>query len=286
VINPLVSSAWLVANHSDDTAVVDLRWYLADHDQGRREYATNHIPGAVHLDLEDDLSAADGPGRHPLPDRERFADTLGHNGISNDHHIVVYDHGPGTIAARLWWMLRWMGHANVSVLDGGYSTWTEAGYATTSDVPDMREAIFVPDAPLTRTLGRESLHKQLGAVTVLDARSAERYRGEIEPVDAAAGHIPTALSAPTTGNVYENGRFRNPAELRARFEDIGVALDTAVVSSCGSGVTACHNILALHPGRSAGTAAVSRLVVRLVRCRAPGGYRPRTGSGADLVTGK
>lgn len=247
MISPLVNVAWLVERlGSGEHAIVDVRWYLADHDQGRAEYDEGHIPGARHLDLESDLSASEGPGRHPLPKPEVFAETLAANGISNDHHVIVYDDGSGAIAARLWWMMRWVGHHEVSILDGGWAAWLEAGHQIEQEEPDRRPAAFFARTGATRTIGRIELLASLGDVTVLDARPAERYRGELEPVDAAPGHIPTAISNPTSEHLDRAGRFRSPEELRAHFAELGVTPEDRVVSSCGSGVTACHTIFAFH----------------------------------------
>lgn len=245
--NPLVSTDWLEDRlGSDDVRIVDTRWYLDDEAQGRREYGLGHIRGAVFLDLDSDLSGEEGPGRHPLPDRELFANTLSTAGIGSAHHVIVYDHGPGAIAARMWWMLRWAGHSEVSVLDGGFAAWQGAGLATSSSTPGYTNAEFTLGEQLTRTIDRSALRSRLGEVQIFDARAGDRYRGETEPVDPVAGHIPTALSAPTTGNLGPDGRFKSPDALAARFIGLGAERSASIISSCGSGVTACHNILALH----------------------------------------
>jgi thiosulfate/3-mercaptopyruvate sulfurtransferase len=247
VIKPIVSASWLVAAvSSDETRVVDTRWYLTDPDRGRREYEIDHIPGATFLDLEADLSGSRGRGRHPLPDPRTIAETLGIHGIGNDHHVIVYDQGPGTVAARLWWLLRHIGHHRVSVLDGGLAAWRAGGYRTTQTLPDRQAVTFQHGAAANETIDRDALLARLGSVQVIDARAPERYRGETEPVDPIPGHIPTALSAPTSGNLDAEGKFKTAEELAHHFAKLGVDESEQAVCCCGSGVTACHNILALH----------------------------------------
>ncbi len=243
---PVVSCAWL-AEWLDDPGirVVDTRWYLLEPGEGRHQHEKGHIPGAVFLDLDTDLSAPTGPGRHPLPATEDFRALMGRHGIGNLHHVVVYDQGPGAIAARLWWMLRSVGHGDVSVLDGGYGQWTAEGHPTTTDVPEVPSTEFLAARGFTPTIDRHALRACLGTVQVIDARPADRYRGENETVDPAAGHIPTSISAPTDGNLGGDGLFKSPDLLAGRFADLGLDPRVPVVSSCGSGVTACHNILAL-----------------------------------------
>lgn len=244
---PLVSCAWLSGRIDDPgIRVVDTRWYLLEPGGGRRRYEEGHIPGAVFLDLDTDLSAPTGPGRHPLPTPADFGALLGRHGIGNRHHVVVYDQGPGSIAARLWWMLRSSGHPGVSVLDGGYGQWTGEGNRTTTDEPEFQPVEFEVRQDFAPTIDRDSLRSRLGTVQVIDARPADRYRGENETIDPAAGHIPTSISAPTDGNLDGAGLFKPPALLARRFADLGIDPAVPVVSSCGSGVTACHNILALH----------------------------------------
>ena len=245
--SPLASCAWL-AEHLDapSVRVVDSQWYLLEPGGGRRRYDEGHIPGAAFMDLDDDLSASVGPGRHPLPAWEDFGAMLGRHGIGNRHHVVVYDQGPGSIAARLWWMLRSVGHHRVSVLDGGYARWTATDRPSTTHEPDLPPVDFEIPRDVTSTIDRGSLLSRLGTVQVVDARPADRYRGENETIDPAAGHIPTSLSAPTDGNLDEDGLFKSPDRLAARFADLGVDPAVPIVSSCGSGVTACHNILAIH----------------------------------------
>ncbi len=244
---PIVTCGWL-ADHLDDPGIriVDTRWFLGQPGAGKLRYQEDHLPGAVFLDLDDDLAASEGPGRHPLLTPDDLADLLGRHGIGNQHHVVVYDQGPGAIAARLWWMLRSVGHERVSVLDGGYDRWSGQRHPLTTDpsltVPTTYETKEGP----TLTVDRDQLLDRLGTAQVIDAREPERYRGETEPMDSVAGHIPTALSAPTAENVGPDGTFKPSHVLAARFFEMGLDRDEPVVSYCGSGVTACHNLLALH----------------------------------------
>ncbi len=252
---PLVSVEALAAALGEPAlCVVDVRWYLgAPAGTGRAAYDAGHIPGAVFLDVDRDLVGADGPGRHPLPSPPRFAAMLAGHGIGDDTFVVAYDDVGGWVAARLWWMLEDLGHGDVAVLDGGFPAWLAAGLPTTTAEPMPPErAARLNLAPAWRkVVDRAALKSRLGSVTLLDARAGERYRGEIEPIDPVAGHILTARSAPTGGNLGADGRFRSPAELRARFESLGCAVPVGrapgadVVTSCGSGVSACHNALAL-----------------------------------------
>ncbi len=221
--------------------LADVRWWLADPDKGRRDYADAHLPGAVFVDLDTDLRAADGPGRHPLPDPAVFRRRMEALGFDDASDIVVYDDAGGTIAARLWWMLDDLGHPRVRVLDGGIQAWTAIGGPVTRDVPSLRPGRLRLRERWTRTIDRDGLVRRLGEVTVLDARASERYRGDVEPVDPVPGHIPTARSLPGDGSLGPDGRFLEPAAMRTRFAGI----EGQVVTSCGSGVTACHTALAM-----------------------------------------
>lgn len=244
---PTVNCCWMNSHLDDpDIRIVDTRWFLGQPGVGRLSYEEDHLPGAVFLDLDDDLAASEGPGRHPLLTPDDLADLLGRNGIGNHHHVVVYDQGPGAIAARLWWMLRSVGHERVSVLDGGYDRWSGQSHPLTADPPDITPVTYQTGEGPTLTVDRDQLHARLGTAQVIDAREPERYRGETEPIDSVAGHIPTALSAPTAGNIGPKGTFKPADDLAARFSEMGLDPDTPVVSYCGSGVTACHNLLALH----------------------------------------
>ncbi len=195
------------------------------------------------MDLERELTAPRGPGRHPLRDRHEFAAALGAMGFGDEHAIVVYDDRGGIIASRLWWMLRDIGHSAVRVLDGGIQAWMAAGYPVTVQPTDRDPATLTVRPPLTRQIDRETLIQRLGTVTVLDARAADRYRGEVEPIDPVAGHIPTAVSAPAVDNLGPDARLLPMAELAARYRRL--TDDAEVIVSCGSGVFACHHVLAM-----------------------------------------
>jgi thiosulfate/3-mercaptopyruvate sulfurtransferase len=255
--SPLVDVAWLAARAGDPHAgvlVADVRWYLAGK-RGADEYARGHLPGAVFVDLGADLAAPPGagPGRHPLPALADFARVLARLGVTRDTLVVAYDDAGGAMAARLWWMLRWVGHPGGRVLDGGLGAWTAAGHPLTVDVPVLTPAPLL-ELPLGGGPARpgvvdkrevDRLRLAPGAL-VLDARARERFEGVSEPIDARPGHIPGARSAPFAENlVGPGGALKSAAELTERYRALG-ALDAAtVVCSCGSGVTACHDILAL-----------------------------------------
>ncbi len=243
----LIAADTLAARLDDPSLrVVDMRWYLNNPGAGRIAYLEGHIPGAIFLDLDADLSAPDGPGRHPLPDPASFRDRMARAGIGSDDFVVAYDDAGGATAARLWWMLDNLGHrGGVAVLDGGVQAWTGAGHDLEQGETPPRPAAYLKLAgEWTKVVGRDDLVDRLGTLTLLDGRAAERYRGEVEPIDPKMGHIPTAVSAPTSGNLDEGGGFLPPAALRARFDSLG-ATGGNVVSSCGSGTTACHNNLAM-----------------------------------------
>ncbi len=234
-------------------AVVDVRFSLDDPARGRRAYAEAHIPGATYAHLDEDLSGPVRPGvtgRHPLPTPEAFAATLGRLGIGNTTQVVAYDDAGGAIAARLWWMLRWLGHDAVAVLDGGFPAWQAGGYAVRGGEEVPAPARFVPHPRPALLADVEDIVRRAPGVRLLDARAAERYRGEVEPIDPVAGHIPGALSAPFRENLDDRGRFLPPDVLRRRFERLlGGAPQADVICYCGSGVTAAHNLLALaHAG--------------------------------------
>ena len=252
--------------------IADVRWWLADPGKGRRDYEAAHIPGAVFIDVDTDLVAAVGPGRHPLPSPADFAARMAALGFGDESEIVAYDDAGGAIAARLWWMLDDLGHPRVSVLDGGIVAWIAAGGPTTDavDPSPARPARLTLRTAWSRTITREELVPRLGSsVAVIDARAPERYRGDIEPVDPVPGHIPTAISLPIGGNVGPDGRFLDPAALRARFESLG----GEVVTTCGSGVNACQNALAMR---------VAGLPSPLLY---PGSYSDWSRAGMPIATG-
>jgi thiosulfate/3-mercaptopyruvate sulfurtransferase len=201
----------------------------------------------VHLDRDLCAAMTGRNGRHPLPTREAFAETAGKLGITPTTAVVAYDRQQGLYAARAWWMLRWLGHDDVAVLDGGWAAWQAAGGEVETREPTLSpQAPYPLREPQVATIDADTLAKGLGRVRLVDARAAERFRGEVEPIDAQAGHIPGASNRFHKNNLASDGRFKPRDELRAEFEDLvaGLAPDQ-VVHQCGSGVTACHNLLAM-----------------------------------------
>jgi thiosulfate/3-mercaptopyruvate sulfurtransferase len=261
LLTPLIRADALLARLGT-VCVLDARFDLTRPDAGTEAFLAGHIPGAQHVHLDRDLSAkGEVPalcgGRHPLPTREHFAATVARLGITPATPVVVVDAQGGMFAARVWWMLRWLGHEAVAVLDGGMAAWAAAGGALESGAA----AAPVPAAayPLSAEPGRvvvdaDTLQAQLGRVTLIDARAPERYRGDVEPLDPVAGHIPGALNRPFHANLAADGRFQSPETLRAAFAPLlGSGPAGEVVHQCGSGVTACHNLLAMEvAGLSAG----------------------------------
>ena len=244
----LISVDGLAARLGDPgLRIVDLRWYLGEPGRGRAAYDERHLPGAIHLDLDSDLAdLAAGPGRHPLPDPAAFVARMANVGIGTRDTVVAYDDVGGWAAARLWWMLDNLGHRSVAVLDGGIGAWQAAGCELTTDVPDWPATrLVLPRASWSRVVDRDELLSRLGEVVLLDARAGERYRGEVEPIDPAAGHIPTSLNRPVAENLEPDGRFRPPADLAAAFAGLDAGPDRDIVTSCGSGVSACHHALAM-----------------------------------------
>ncbi|MGW7438704.1 sulfurtransferase [Streptomyces sp. NPDC054849] len=225
--------------------LLDVRWQLGGPDQ-RPAYEAGHLPGAVYVDLDRELAGPAGAGgRHPLPDPEAFGAVMRRAGVSADVPVVVYDGGQGWAAARAWWLLRWTGHPNVRVLDGGLPAWTAEGGAVTAERVTPLEGDFKPTPGAVGLLDADAAAARARAGVLLDARAGERYRGEVEPIDPVGGHIPGALSAPTTENVGPDGRFLPPDALRARFEGLGASEGTPVGVYCGSGVSGAHEVLAL-----------------------------------------
>lgn len=235
------------------TVIVDCGFDLADPDDGEFAWSAVHLPGSFYLHLDRDLSGAKTGlnGRHPLPERAAFAATLGRLGITPATQVVALDRQGGPYASRLWWMLRWMGHEAAAVLDGGLDAWRAAGGAVDAQVPVAKPAAPYPErAPLAATTSADALLAQLGRVRLVDARAGERFRGEVEPLDKAAGHIPGALHRFFKDNLAADGRFKPAAQLHAEFEALlGREAAAQTVHQCGSGVTACHNLLAMeHAG--------------------------------------
>jgi len=247
-------------------AVLDVRWNLAG-PPGRELYQAGHIPGAAFVDLDRDLAAPPGAGgRHPMPATADFERAMRRAGVDDGRPVVVYDAADSTAAARAWWLLRYFGHQSVHVLDGGFRAWTEAGLPVEREDAEPGDRAKRPAGDFTARPGHLGLLDAdaaaafagpafagpvpagsglAGSGLLLDARSGERYRGEVEPVDPVAGHIPGAVSAPTTENVNPDGTFKSAAELAARFKALGASGDRPVAAYCGSGVTAAHEVLAL-----------------------------------------
>jgi thiosulfate/3-mercaptopyruvate sulfurtransferase len=227
--------------------LLDVRWALGD-PHGRQQYLDGHLPGAVYVDLETELaaSASAAEGRHPLPSVQSLQSAARRWGVSLGSRVVVYDAGPGVAAARAWWLLRWGGVVEVSILDGGLAAWMAAGGPVESGdvVPAPGDVPLSGGRMPTLSIDDAAALPGSGAV-LLDARAAERYRGEVEPIDPRAGHVPGAVSAPTTGNVGPDGRFLPAAVLTERFAQLGIRSGTSVGVYCGSGVTAAHEIAAL-----------------------------------------
>ena len=267
--NPLITVADLAAEltSSPPPVVLDVRWVAGVVD--RAGYLAGHVPGALFLDLDADLAAPPGlGGRHPLPEPDDLQAVWRRVGIDDDCAVVVYDSKDSSIAARAWWLLRWSGLTDVRVLDGGFAAWAAAGHPV--ETGPGREA--TPGAVTVEPDGLPSVDADraaelaAGAGTLLDARAATRYRGEVEPLDPVAGHIPGAVNLPLTGLLTPDGTFKSPAELATAFAALP---DGDVAASCGSGVTACHLILAgavvgreiaLYPGSYSGWLALGRPV--------------------------
>lgn len=245
--SPIISSSQLAERLDDPSLrIADVRWVLGSPGLGRQRYDEGHIPGAIFLDVDTDLVAPDGPGRHPLPSPIAFRARLESGGIGTDHLVVVYDDVGGWVAARLWWMLDDLGHERVAVLDGGFPAWVAEGHPVTRDVPTYPRARLELADRWRKTIDRAGISEGLGRNVLLDARGGPRYRGETEPIDPVAGHIPTARHAPTEGNLGPDGRILASTELADRFHALGAGgSEGPVVTSCGSGVAACFNSLAM-----------------------------------------
>jgi thiosulfate/3-mercaptopyruvate sulfurtransferase len=247
--NPLISATSLQQKlqsaDAEKIIIIDCRFSLMDAEVGANEYAAGHIPGAQYANLNHDLSSTIVPGetgRHPLPDRDVFIATVGKFGITNDHTVVAYDANNGAYAARLWWMMRWLGHGDVLVLDGGFDEWQAVGYETSQEVPAIASALFVASDSLVQTINADRLLDT--PYTITDARDPARFKGEVEPIDPVAGHVPGAICLPFVENL-ENGVFKAPEQLKAQFAAAGLSTTEPTVCYCGSGVTACHNALAI-----------------------------------------
>jgi thiosulfate/3-mercaptopyruvate sulfurtransferase len=243
----LVDAATLAAeiDAGRPPVLLDVRWRLGG-PPGIDSYRAGHLPGAVFVDLDRDLSAPPGPaGRHPMPSAGAFQAAMRRAGVSDGQPVVAYDDGDALPAARAWWLLRYFGHGQVRVLDGGFRAWQAAGLPVTTAVPAARSGGFSArpgQLPVLDAAGAAALAR---SGVLLDVRAGERYRGETEPVDPVAGHIPGALNAPAAGNFGAGGTFRSPAELHERFAALGAAGGRQVGAYCGSGVTAAQAVLAL-----------------------------------------
>ena len=243
---PLTTPAELAAALESATppTVLDVRWRVglgAD----RAGYDAGHLPGAVFIDLDRDLAAAPGPGRHPLPAPAAFEAAMRAAGVRADRPVVAYDAADATSAARAWWLLGWFGHPAPLVLDGGLAAWAAAGLPLVGDVPAPVPGDFRAVPGGRRVLDAEGAAELAGDGVLLDARAPARYRGEVEPIDPVPGHIPTARNAPADANVGPDRRLLSPAVLAERFDALGVTAASPVVTSCGSGVTACFTSLAM-----------------------------------------
>ena len=239
---PLISPDELAAN-LDRFTVLDVR-YLMGGPPGREQHLAGHVPGAAYVDLDQDLADPPGVGgRHPLPDPGRFEAAMRRAGVRTDRPVVVYDDWQGRAAARAWWLLRHHGHDDVRVLDGGWTAWLQDGHRAESGEADVEPGDFAlsgtPGMPVVEADGVSMID------VLIDARAAERYAGETEPVDPVAGHIPGAVNVPTTDNLDEHGRFRSAARLRETYARVGADTAASVAAYCGSGVTAAHDLLAM-----------------------------------------
>ncbi len=238
---PIVSPEWLREHVGDpDLRVIDFRWYLMGA-KGSDAYERGHIPGAVFVDLEA-VTGKEGGGRHPLPTGEQFEKEMQKAGIGPQTGVVAYDDAGGSIASRLWFLLRFFGHESQAVLDGGLAAW---GAPLETHEPSLARGSFQSHEPDRSGIVNFEDVRKLSGVPVIDARAGERYRGEKEPIDPKAGHIPGALSAPWAENLGPEGRFKSPGELRKRFAELGISDETGAVAYCGSGVNATHDLLAM-----------------------------------------
>ncbi|MGY3339224.1 thiosulfate/3-mercaptopyruvate sulfurtransferase [Streptomyces filamentosus] len=243
-MKPIISASELASESAGarPPVLLDVRWTLGG-PPGRPAYEAGHLPGAVYVDLDAELAGPPGEGgRHPLPDPESFGAAMRRAGVRADRPVVVYDGGLGWGAARAWWLLRWTGHQDVRVLDGGLAAWP--GELST-EVPEPEAGDFVPKPGGLRLLDADEAAALARSGLLLDARAAERYRGDVEPIDRVGGHIPGAHSAPTTENVADGGLFLAADVLRGRFAALGATEAAEVGVYCGSGVSGAHEVLAL-----------------------------------------
>lgn len=255
MFSTIISTEDLARHLADPNwVVIDCRFTLTEPEAGRAAYALGHIPGARYAHLDEDLSGSKNGrnGRHPLPEVQAFAQKLGAWGVDNRTQVVVYDDSFGAIAVRLWWMLRWLGHDAVALLDGGLPKWQREKRPFTADLPKIKTRVFVPQVRVEMLADTDAVAQ--GTSLILDARAEIRFIGEIEPLDPVAGHVPGAKNVPFDDNLDMDGTLLSPEELREQYADYldGTAPDQ-VIHMCGSGVTACHNLLALeHAGLKGG----------------------------------
>ena len=236
--------------HASKQVIVDCRFSLADANAGERAYGEAHLPGAVYANLDKDLSSAitSESGRHPLPDPIQFMHRLGEWGIERDMQVIVYDDMNGAFALRLWWLLKWLGHENVSLLDGGWNKWQKEQRPVTSEITHNQAVQYTARTDDSRSLSTEQVQNQLSAeqVCLIDARAPARFAGKEEPIDPVAGHVPGAVNRPFQRNLDESGCFLPAEVLREQFTELlGDYSPAEVAHMCGSGVTACHNLFAM-----------------------------------------
>lgn len=248
-ISYVVSAQWLFPNlNNPQVVIVDCRFSLGDRELGKQQYLSGHIPGAYYLDLNQDLSSPVGKhgGRHPLPNIQTLADKLSAIGVNSPSTLIVaYDDSRLAFASRLWWLLRYLGHENVAVLDGGWKNWSAQGYPVTTELPTPQPGHFIPQVNSDWVIDIQTVkeRKEQPGVKLIDSREGERYRGETEPIDPIAGHIPGAINYPWQDVTNEQGYIKSAAELRQRWADVENAEE--IIVYCGSGVTACVNLLSL-----------------------------------------
>lgn len=244
----IVSTDWLAEHINEDhVRIVDCRFQLGSPNAGKDAYDHGHIPKAIYFDLEKDLSAPIGEhgGRHPLPDIATLANKLGNSGIGNQHLIIVYDDQGGMFAARFWWLLRYMGHNQVAILDGGYSKWVNEGRSITTEAPHFVATQFIPHVQPELLVDMETVRQNIAKsdVLIIDSRDHKRFTGEEETIDPVAGHIPSAVNYFWKGVLNAEGQWKTEEELKDHFAQI--PHDQQLIVYCGSGVTACPNVLAL-----------------------------------------
>lgn len=235
--------------NDENVKVFDCRFSLKDPQGGLKSYQAGHLPNAQFADMDTQLSSAmtETSGRHPLPDAQQFIDQLQQWGINNDTQVVAYDDMSGAFAARLWWMLRWVGHENVAVLNGGMKQWTDAGGSLSQEQASVTAGNFTGEANMDWLLDIDTVQQQIAdnKITLIDARAADRFSGKDKNTDPVPGHVPGAINLPFGGNLTQQGVFQDPNVIKLRFDDaIQNQQLSNVVNMCGSGVTACHNLLA------------------------------------------